>query len=243
MKKKEHHDIESVLEEHVEPGRRGAGNRGSGARKEKKAAKKPRPKKKSKSKPKTKLPVLNVSAKEEPEKFATEEEKQEFIEEQLEEIGEAIEEEVEEKLEEAVEEAGEEKEEPVAVFVKDKQTAKDISSLKKAVANGFSTTQKNIVVFYEQASQAGDRVRGVIYVLLGLSVMFTGFFAEEINLITFKDILVSLTTSFIGRIVAFTIGFFLFAYGTRKFFQGVWINIKKKLFPKKKPKFVQKKLV
>lgn len=243
MKKKEHHDIESVLEEHVEPGRRGSG---APERREKKAVKKLRSKSKKKSikksKPKTKLPVSKVSEKEEPEEFSTEEKKQEFIEEQLEEIGEAIEEEVKEKLEEA-EEAGEEKEEPVAVFVKDKQTAKDISSLKKAVANGFSTTQKNIVVFYEQASQAGDRVRGVIYVLLGLSVMFTGFFAEEINLITFKDILVSLTTSFIGRIVAFTIGFFLFAYGTRKFFQGVWINIKKKLFPKKKPKFVQKKLV
>ena len=192
-KKNEHHDIESVLDAHSQ-------------------------KEKSEIAKETRRAKKSAKSSEKLSKNATEKERKEFIEDQLEEIGEAIEDDVDEKLEEAEAILETQDEEPVAVFVKDEDTAKQISSLRKAVSTGFETTQKNIVVFYEQASQAGDRVRGIIYVLLGLSVMFTGFFAKDINLVTFKDILVQLSNSFAGRIIVFTIGFSLFAYGTRKFF-------------------------
>ncbi|MFH1450584.1 MAG: hypothetical protein ABIF92_01230 [archaeon] len=224
-RKKEHHDIESVLEHHL-----------SSDSDENKAE--PENTKKTSrelKKEKKEQEVQNIEG-------LSAEEKKEFVEEKLEEIGEAIEEEVDEALEKALEDSKND-EDPVAVFVKDKETAKQIGNLRKAVANGIETTQKNVVVFYEQASNAGDRVRGFIYVLLGLSVMFTGFFAKDIDFVSFKEILVELSRSLIGRAIVFTIGFSLFAYGTRKFFQGIWTTLTRKFIPKKKEKFVQKKLV
>ena len=189
-KKEEYHDIESVLDVHID----------------------------SKDLPKN----------------ATVEQKEEFIENRLEDIGEAIEKEITESQKD--------KEEPVAVFVKDKETAKDIKRLRKVFASGFHSTHKNMVVFYDQASEAGDRVRGFIYVLLGFSIMFMGFFAKDINFVTFRDILIELTHSILGQAIVFTIGFSLFAYGTRKFFHGIWTLLKQK-FRRKKKRYIQKKLI
>ncbi|MDP7282614.1 MAG: hypothetical protein QF475_03190 [Candidatus Undinarchaeales archaeon] len=197
------------------------------------------PKKKTPKKSIKKTSSKKKSVKEPPEfeDFITQEEKEEYIEEQLEDIGEAIEEELDESLKNL-----NKKEEPVAVFVKDKETAKDIKRLRKTLSSGLETTQKGIVVFYEQASEAGNRIRGFTFMLLGISFMFMGFFAKDIDFVTFKEILVSLTNTISGRIIVCTIGFTVFAYGSRKFLKGLMTPFLEKMFPKKK-KYVQKKLV
>jgi len=229
-KKKPHHDIESVIEEHA--------SKEPEIKVKRKRASSKNPGKKSKLK--------TQAAKEKSEdlpKSATAAEKKEFIEDKLEEIGEAIEEEVDEKLDEAEEDTGEKQEEPVAVFVKDKETVKDIGKLKKAVANGFETTQKNMVVFYERTADAGDRFKGLLYILLGLSIIFTASFVSQQNLFTLVDFLKIMSRTIVGKIITISIGVSFMAYGYRRFSTGLFKRFKNFLFPKPKPKYVQKKLV
>ena len=168
-------------------------------------------------------------------------------EETLEKLGEAIEEEVAEKK---VETLGDKKRKrPVAVLLESPQVLKQLASVKlqgvdfkKRGKVGLEKTGKTVIIFYEQASRAGDRFRGLVFLLLGLSVALTGVFATGENLFSLKVLIVALMGNFIGRLIVAAIGLSLMAYGSSKLFHGITdLGLFKKKGPK--PKYIQKKLV
>ena len=177
-------------------------------------------------------PKENKSDSEEPilPKNATAEEEQEFIEDSLEEIGEAIEEEVDEQFEkDLLDHVDSQDMGPVAVFVKDQETAKQIGTLRKSVSNGFHSTQKNIVVFYEKTAEAGDRFKGLLYILLGASIVLTASLVSQQNLITLVDVLKIMSRTIIGKAITIFIGVSFITYGYRRLSTGLFKRLKKLL--------------
>ncbi len=171
-----------------------------------------------------------------------EEEKKEQIEETLEDIEEAVKAEVEEEKEKLEESASEEG--PITLFLKSPEVENQIKRLKGLSESGVSKTQKNVIVFYEHATSWGDRIRGFIFFLFGLSIISAGLLANYQNYFSLKElisIIINMVGGLVGRVIVVAIGVSLVAYGLDKMLSG----LKDKLFPKKEEKkpYVQKKLV
>ncbi|MFO7872074.1 MAG: DUF1206 domain-containing protein [Candidatus Undinarchaeales archaeon] len=201
----------------------------------------------------------DISKKEEKEKLEEEleeeeqeeEQKKEEFEESLEELEKAVEAEVTEEKD-TIEEVAKETEGPITLFLKSPEVSNQAKKIKKITEggikgiteNGVAKTHKNVIVFYEHATSWGDRIRGLIFFLLGLSVLGTGLLAthqDYFSLTELISIIFDLAGGWLGRIIVAAIGVSLVAYGLDKMLSG----LKDKLFPKKeegKP-YVQKKLV
>lgn len=176
---------------------------------------------------------------------------EEDLEETLEELEEAVEEEVEEEKEK-IEESGGETEGPITLFLKDPELSKQVEKIREATGNGIkgitetgiSKTHENVIIFYEHATSWGDRIRGLVFFLLGASLVGTGLLANYQNYFSLKELILIITTwagRWISRIIIAIIGISLMAYGTDKLFSG----LKDNLFPpeeEEKP-YVQKRLV
>jgi hypothetical protein len=184
----------------------------------------------------------------------SEEETEEEVTQALDEISEAVETEAEEKAEE-VEEAIEEVEEktetgpekgpekgPIAVLLENPQIAKQIDQLKYIAGRGVTKTQKNVIVFYEHATRAGERFRGFLFFLLGASIMTAGLFAGESSLFTISEFLKFLAGHWAGRVISAGIGLSFMSYGLSKAFAGILTKLRAKRKKKEKEKFIQRKL-
>lgn len=180
----------------------------------------------------------------------SEEEKEEEVTQALEEISEAVEAEVEEKAEE-VEEAIEEVEEksetdsgkgPIALLLENPQIVKQIDQLKDIAGKGMTKTHKNVIVFYEHATRAGERFRGFLFFLLGASILAAGLFAGEGHLFTISEFLKFLVWHWIGRVISAAIGLSFMSYGLSKAFAGILTGIRARRKKNEKEKYVQKKL-
>lgn len=172
-----------------------------------------------------------------------EEEKEEKLTETLEELEGAVEEEVESKAEEVAEVVKKGKRRsPIAVFLESPEVQEQITALKELAENGLAKTQKNIIIFYEQATKVGDRVRGFLYILVGASVFFAGLLATKSDIFSLGYLVSTLMQGVIGRIVAVGIGISLAAFGISRLFAGVLTKIMAKR-KREKQKYVQRKLV
>jgi hypothetical protein len=156
-------------------------------------------------------------------------------------------EDVEKEVEKQEGKLGKKKNKPFAVVLDSPQVLKDIASvyleehdLKKSAELGLEKTQKTVIVFYQKATSIGDRFRGLLFLLLGVSLILTGALAREGSLITLREFLAVFGQSIFSRILLGAIGVSIMAYGSNKLFAGLG-NILFK--PKKpKPKYIQKRL-
>lgn len=168
-------------------------------------------------------------------------EKKEKIEEALEELEEAIKEEAKEKETEAIfSRLGKR---PITVLLEDPRVEKHITKLREVAEVGLEETHKNIIVFYERATEAGERFRGLLFLLLGASIALTGSFVKSGHFITLTDILKVISKTWVGRMITVGIGISLMAYGSQRLFKGLLLSIKRSMFVEEKPKYIQKKLV
>jgi len=166
-----------------------------------------------------------------------------------EEAAEALEE-ISEAIDEELEESGEEdSDKPVAVVLDSPEVMEQLARIgeyfkkadvKSVAHERLQKTQKNIIIFYEHASEVGDRIRGVLFLLLGASVLAGSWLWTEQGLFTLKDFLVILDKTGIGKILTAAVGVCLMAYGFKKAAHG----LKDVLFPPEdETPWVQKKLV
>jgi len=169
------------------------------------------------------------------------EERKEKIEETLDELEKVIGAEAEGELQKIDSEIPTEG--PITLYFKNKNIEQEINNLKELTESGVIETSKNVIIFYKHASKAGDRVRGLVFLLLGGSILLTGLFATSDSVFTIKELLSIINTSlggYLGRVLIVVIGVSLAAYGLDKMMGDLW----HKIFPKKPPKqkYVQKKL-
>ena len=160
----------------------------------------------------------------------------------LEELSEAIDEELEEFGEE-------ESDKPVAVILDSPQVIEQLArvgeyfkkaDMKSVAQQGLQKTQRNIIIFYEHASEVGERLRGMLFFLLGASILTTALFLTEQSLFTIKDFLALLAETGMGRFLTGAVGVCFIAYGLQKAAHGL---VDKVFPPKKTTPWVQKKLV
>jgi len=170
-----------------------------------------------------------------------EERKEEEIEEALEELGEALKEEADESKKDAI--LSRPSKDTVAILFDNPVVEQKLQQLREATEFGIESTQKNVVVFYKHATEAGDRFRGLLFLLLGLSIAVTSLFVTGGQLVTIKEVLSILVATQIGRMVAAFVGVSLMAYGSNKMLRGLMPHVKKAIFGEEKPKYVQKRLV
>ncbi|MDP7260718.1 MAG: DUF1206 domain-containing protein [archaeon] len=161
------------------------------------------------------------------------------VEEVLETLGEAVSQEVSTKIEKDIRKINKN---PITFTLESPKVRSQIGNLKEVAGSGLHSTRKNVIIFYERASIIGDRTRGFLYLLLGMSIFFTGFFATQENLLTFKDIISTLMTEWIGRLLVVVIGLSLVAFGMDRMFPGHLEKLKKHTVPKVRKKYTQKKL-
>ncbi len=161
------------------------------------------------------------------------------VEEVLETLGEAVSQEVSTKIEKDIRKINKN---PITFTLESPKVRRQIGNLKEVAGSGLHSTRRNVIIFYERASIMGDRTRGFLYLLLGMSIFFTGFFATQENLLTFRDIISTLMTEWIGRLVVVFIGLSLGAFGMDRMFPGHLEKWKKLTAPKVRKKYTQKKL-
>lgn len=178
-----------------------------------------------------------------------EEEKTEEVASTLEDLSEAVEEEIESK-DPALGKLSRKK--PVAVLLESPQVLRDLAKLPKmylkdprileAAEEQLERTQKNIIIFYQHAAGIGERLRGLLYLLLGLSIFSAGIVASQVDTFTLADFLYYLAATGIGQILVVVVGVCFMAYGSSKMFRGLKDKIDEAKAKRQKPKYVQKKL-
>ncbi|MFH1424107.1 MAG: DUF1206 domain-containing protein [archaeon] len=184
------------------------------------------------------------------EEKTSEQEKTEATAKALEALSQAVVEELESKKAESL--GARTRKRPVAVLLESPRVLKDLANIPRnyltdpkvveAAEQGLEKTQKQIIIFYQHAVSFGDRLRGLLFVLLGLSILSAGILAASVDLFTIQDFLAYLAITGIGQILMVIVGVSLFAYGLSKLFSGFWGKMNEMKKKKVKPKYVQKKL-